>query len=587
VSSADSRLRVATGKWAWVAFSVLSALTISGYLLLPRDSLAQAVVYFALEVVAALACVFAMALHRRWSLPFWLLAGNLVLWAVGDTIWDVYSFLLHQDAPYPSVADVAFTAGYPLLFIAMLVIVRGRGRPRLGDLLDGAIIGGGFALLLWVFLIHPAVGNGAPLLSGLVSAMYPAMDGLILLGLTQLAFSKGTRNASYNLFFAGFLILLTADVVYSYLVTSGAYVPGSLLDAGWMTVFACWGIAALHPSMRGLADIQRAPTHKFSLWRLASLTAALLVVPILLETDPSVLDRRILAGGAAFLTLAALARIALLWRQREVVERRLSDSERRLRQLFKESEEHNEELRELDTLKDELLALVSHELRTPLTSIRGYLELVLEDTSQTLSADHREFLDVVDRNSNRLLRLVNDLLLLARVQAGRLEVETRPFDLNSIAAESVATARPASERGMLTLSLHTRDRIIATIDPERVAQVIDNLLSNAIKFTPPGGSIDVSVSEEGKSAVIEIADTGMGISAAEQSQLFTRFFRTRSATVAGIQGTGLGLAISKAIVEGHGGEIGVRSEEGLGTTFRVELPLGATALVEQAEGLAR
>jgi signal transduction histidine kinase len=585
---ADSRLRGIAGKWAWVAFSVLSALTISVYLVLPRDSVAQAAVYLALEVAAALACLFAMALHRRWTLPFWLLAGNLVLWAIGDTIWDIYTFLLHQDAPYPSVADFAFTGGYPLLFVAMLVLVRGRGRPRLGDLLDGAIIGGGFALVLWVFLIHPAVGNGAPLFSGLVSAMYPAMDGLILLGLTQLAFSKGTRNASYNLFFGAFLILLTADVAYSYLVTSGAYVPGSLLDAGWMAVFAGWAIAALHPSMRHLGDVQRVPTHKFSLWRLGTLTAALLVVPILLEVNTSsTLDRRVLAGGAAFVTLTALARLALMWRERELVERRLWDSERRLRQLFQESEEHNDELRELDTLKDELLALVSHELRTPLTSIRGYLELVLEDTSQTLSADHREFLDVVDRNSNRLLRLVNDLLLLARVQAGRLEVETRPVDLNRIAAESVAAARPAGDRGMVTLSLHTRDRLIATVDPERVAQLIDNLLSNAIKFTPPGGGVDLIVSEEGESAVIEVADTGMGISVGEQDQLFTRFFRTRSATVAGIQGTGLGLAISKAIVEGHGGEIGVQSEEGVGTTFRVELPRGARALVEQVAGAVR
>jgi signal transduction histidine kinase len=257
---------------------------------------------------------------------------------------------------------------------------------------------------------------------------------------------------------------------------------------------------------------------------------------------------------------------------------------RRRRVERAEAQARNDELRELDALKDELLALVSHELRTPLTAIRGYLELVLEDTSEPLSDEQREYLDVVDRNSIRLLRLVNDLLLLASVHAGKLEVETSPVDIESIARESLAAALPAAEQGLVSLSLRTEGSVIASLDSVRVAQVIDNLLSNAVKFTPPGGTIELSVYPDGEAAVIEVADTGMGISASDQEQLFTRFFRGRSVAASAIEGTGLGLAISKALVESHGGTIDVRSIEGQGTTFRVKLPrLTEQALVPAAE----
>ena len=255
----------------------------------------------------------------------------------------------------------------------------------------------------------------------------------------------------------------------------------------------------------------------------------------------------------------------------DISDRRRAAAERE--RLVEELEAQNDRLRELDRLKDEFVALVSHELRTPLTSIRGYLELVLDGEAGDLTDEQRQFLGVVERNAHRLLALVGDLLFLAQIEAGKLSLELGAVDLASIAAETVETARPLAEEKGVTVTLASGPLPLLAGDRGRLAQLLDNLVSNGVKFTPPGGRVDVRVRGEQANAVVEVRDTGMGIPASEQQHLFERFFRTTKATEQAIPGTGLGLAISKAIVEAHGGQIAVASEEGKGSTFRVALPI--------------
>jgi PAS domain S-box-containing protein len=225
---------------------------------------------------------------------------------------------------------------------------------------------------------------------------------------------------------------------------------------------------------------------------------------------------------------------------------------------------------ESDRLKREFFALVSHELRTPLTSILGYLEILQEDDELNDEAKH--FLGVIDRNADRLLRLVGDLLFVAQVQAGKFDMKAGPVELDGIVADALEAATPhAVER---SVRLHGCRPPIGVLQGDRVrlAQLLDNLVSNALKFTPPGGEVEVTLAREGTDAVLTVRDTGMGIPDAEQARLFERFFRTSQATEAAITGAGLGLTITKAIVDGHGGHIDVSSTEGVGTTFRVVLP---------------
>jgi signal transduction histidine kinase len=230
--------------------------------------------------------------------------------------------------------------------------------------------------------------------------------------------------------------------------------------------------------------------------------------------------------------------------------------------------------REAERLKDEFVATVSHELRTPLTSIRGFVELLQAGEGGALSPDQRRFLAVVDRNAERLLHLVGDLLLIAELDAQTLRLDLEQLDLAEVAVDAVESARPSAEEAGLQLELFIGDAPSVRGDRARLAQLADNLVSNAIKFTPSGGLVEVSAGSRDGHATLEVRDNGPGMSPEELDQLFQRFYRTSRAAAQQMPGTGLGLAISRAIAEAHGGTITVASREGQGTTFTLELPLG-------------
>jgi signal transduction histidine kinase len=231
-----------------------------------------------------------------------------------------------------------------------------------------------------------------------------------------------------------------------------------------------------------------------------------------------------------------------------------------------------EQARELMRLRDEFVATVSHELRTPLTSIMGYLELISDDSFAARTPEQESFLGVVQRNAERLMRLVSDLLLVAEAKERALDLDVHDVDLERLVTECVEAAKPAADAKQIEITVDHGAPPRLKGDPLRLAQLMDNLVSNAIKFTPQGGRVSVKTSAENGSTLLEVTDSGSGISEADQLQLFNPFFRTRSATAQAIPGTGLGLTITKAIVAAHGGSIAVRSAVGRGTTFNVVLP---------------
>jgi signal transduction histidine kinase len=229
--------------------------------------------------------------------------------------------------------------------------------------------------------------------------------------------------------------------------------------------------------------------------------------------------------------------------------------------------------RESERLKDEFVATVSHELRTPLTSIRGFVDLLQAGEGGTLSPDQRRFLAVVDRNSERLLHLVGDLLLIAELDAQTLRLDLEQLELAEVAVDAVESARPSAEEAGLQLELFVDEAPSVRGDRARLSQLVDNLVSNAIKFTPSGGLVEVSAGAIDGHATLAVRDNGPGMSPEELEQLFQRFYRTSRAAAQQVPGTGLGLAISRAIAEAHGGTITVASRVGQGTTFTLELPL--------------
>ncbi|MCC9198020.1 HAMP domain-containing sensor histidine kinase [Arthrobacter sp. zg-Y820] len=221
--------------------------------------------------------------------------------------------------------------------------------------------------------------------------------------------------------------------------------------------------------------------------------------------------------------------------------------------------------------KEDFVSSVSHELRTPLTSIIGYLDLALDDADeQQLKGPVRTGLLVAQRNAERLLTLVSDLLTTA---SGIIALTEADADLAELVHTSLDSAATRAEVAGIRLLCDVPDSLPVRVDSGRILQVLDNLLSNAIKYSPDGGKVTVRAWAEPGTVVLEVADNGMGMSPDDQLEVFTKFFRTGQVKKAAIPGVGLGLVITKSIVEAHSGKISFESELGVGTAFRVELPL--------------
>lgn len=222
-------------------------------------------------------------------------------------------------------------------------------------------------------------------------------------------------------------------------------------------------------------------------------------------------------------------------------------------------------------VKDEFVASVSHELRTPLTSIVGYVDLLRD--REDLDPVQANQLEVVARNTDRLRRLVADLLHTAQIDEGPLQLVRARADLSVIVREAVEAASPVAKSKNIQLDADVPETLEAMVDSQRIAQVVDNLVSNALKYTRDGGRVEVLLKLDGARVELCVADTGIGIEAVDRERLFSRFFRAKHAEEQSIQGVGLGLSITKSIVEGHGGRIEVDSEPGRGSVFRVRLPV--------------
>jgi signal transduction histidine kinase len=422
--------------------------------------------------------------------------------------------------------------------------------------------------------MQPLVKGSSDWVANLVALSYPAMDVLLLASLAFLALTPTWRTVAYRYLAASIVLLLIVDEVYG--ITPESASGASALDIGWLLSYVLWGVAALTPSMRDLSSPRASRGPSLSTTRLVVLAAAVATAPILLLLE-RVADRPVdvvaLAVGSAALSALVLVRLAGLIRSldrlRGAEKAARAESESAQRQLALQ----NEQLLEADRVKDEFVALISHDLRTPLTSIMGYLELTLDDGN--LTEEQRGYLDIVDRNADRLLRLVNDLLFVARLEAGQLDLNPGELDLAAVVRQSVAEAEPRAAAGGIELTCEASDVPALRADRGRMFQLMDNLVSNAIKFTPAGGDVRVSLTPVNGVVRLEVSDTGIGIASAEQRLLFERFFRASTASDRQIPGTGLGLYIARAIVEAHGGSISVRSELGEGTSFRVELPAGA------------
>lgn len=237
-----------------------------------------------------------------------------------------------------------------------------------------------------------------------------------------------------------------------------------------------------------------------------------------------------------------------------------------------------EELQALNRLKDEFVGMAAHDLRSPLAVVEMYASFVLEDPKSGLTTKEREFLDVIKKQGRFMFNLINDLLDVTRIESGRLDLKVSPADwLAAVARNARLNGALAARRGVsVEVEAACPGPLIVPFDPNRMEQVLNNLVGNAVKFSPPGGRVVIRSCREGDFVRVSVTDGGPGIPAGELPVLFKPFSRGSAPLPPGERSTGLGLPIARRIVEAHGGQIGVESTVGQGSTFWFTLPQGGS-----------
>jgi signal transduction histidine kinase len=520
------------------------------YFLLPQGGRAQSDLY---EVIGGLgaAAIAAGAWFRRPEsrLPWLLFALGNACFVAGDIVATVLT-----SESVPAASDWLYFAGYPLLAAGLvLLLVHAGGHHRTAAIGEALVFITAFALVQWTFVVEAIVEAPGALGPRVVYAAYPSLDVVLLAALSGFFVSAAWRTPSYLLLVAGVVPLIAGDEIYAF--TSNTYSSGDYLDVCWLLSYVLWGAAALHPSMREVSRPRpRRSQLRISPLRIGVLVGALLTPPVVLLVQD---ERHIDVDVPAVVIAATIISVLVVTR---------------LVAILRALERIRTQLVEADRVKDEFVALISHDLRTPLTSVMGYIELALEDDIQPpLDPERRGYLEVVSRSSHRLLRLVDDLLFVARLQAGRLDLTPSVLDLRDLARQAAEEAQRRAEAKGIELVFVGERPVRVDVDKGRMFQLLDNLVSNAIKFTPEGGRVEVAVSANGE-AVLEVRDTGIGFTEDEAARVFDRFFRTDTAVEGQVPGTGLGLFIAQAITEAHGGRISAAPRTGGGAVFRIVLP---------------
>ena len=262
----------------------------------------------------------------------------------------------------------------------------------------------------------------------------------------------------------------------------------------------------------------------------------------------------------------------------ERLEKEVADRTRQLAEKAAELEsknlalaQANEELLSLDAMKDEFVSVASHELRTPLMAMQGALSLLAESVAKQETGETQEFIALCQRNTNRLITLVEELLDLGNLDSGRVHMRPRTMRLAEVVGDVVQSLRVMAQERALELTADVPADLVTWADADRTAQVLTNLISNGLKFTREGG-VHVTACEAGAFVEIAVADTGVGIPIEVQPIIFDRFIQVHAPAARNAGGVGLGLAIAKMLVERQGGEISVESPPGRGATFRFTLP---------------
>jgi signal transduction histidine kinase len=501
-------------------------------------------------------CAQADRLRSFWRLMVLALAAEMI----GDVVQAVYK-VGFGSSPYPSLADPFYLAFYALLLLALLrVPVAPVTRAKIiRTLLDGATIVVGGGAVVWYFVLGPtAIQGGESALAMAVSLAFPVGDLFLLAGLAAvlLRHSPVALRTPLALITAAVLLGILADVLYGYGQLHETYTAGGYIDTIYVLEFMTFALAGF--SQRSVAREDASATaddsgqHSSRASWLPYLSLAI-GLGVLLGVERGERFFPDVSLVLIVIVLAVLVAARQYLAQRELVQTQAA-------------------LRESERLKDEFLSLVGHELRTPLTSIRGSLGLLDAGVLGKLPEEAENMVAIAVLNTDRLVRLINDILDIERMAAGRLSLDPARVDAAELVNQSIQVVQAMADAAGVTLHSNVEPFTVFA-DADRIIQALVNLFGNAIKFSPRGSVVTVAAARDNDGALFSVQDTGRGIPADRLESIFERFRQVDASDSREKGGSGLGLPIARGIVEQHGGHIWAESPPGEGSTLRFTLPL--------------
>jgi signal transduction histidine kinase len=561
-----------------VAFSLWTGLSFGGRL---ATTVIDDAVMTITPAMAGVACWSRARAHTHSARDrrFWLLWGaSYLAFAAGMIYWDYAQLGLHVAVPYPSYGDIGFLGAVPLNGIALFYSPKAGDHPTVTvrGLLDGLVLTAAVFFSAWVLVLERIVHSAnTSTLAKAVGIAYATGYLTVLTAIVlQTASSPARSSRSFRLLVASLALLTAVNFPYAQLCIDGTYYTGHPIDVMWIAAFCLGALAAISPDRA--PELARSP--RPSRWD-SFVKVSLPYAPVFVAGAVAfwmILDDRHFSGvsagtGAVLVTL-------VLFRQYLA----LIDVRHRTEALVAA----NVQILEADRAKSQFLAAMSHELRTPLNSIIGFSEILASRVGAQLSEQHQRFLRHIHTSGTHLLRLINDILDLSKIESGKMEIDPEPIEPRSFCEAVLAIVRGTAAPRQIKLVLEAPDTLpMFEGDPVRVKQILYNLLSNAVKFSAEGSCVCLGVRAVAPSEPplhtpaleFRITDHGVGIAPEHHALVFEEFRQVEEAA-RGKGGTGLGLALVRKLVALHGGSVSLHSRLGEGSTFVVTLPQRAAGV---------